>query len=220
MNLSDSRLKSFIHAQYQMEFNKTIQALQSDGIIDIQVKHLRKDGSTFYVVWRGRKYIFHDRPCLLSVIRDVSSRVLEEQSLRRTVETHNHEQATLLEISHTLASTLELQPGLILDQLGEIIEYTNGGLFTLEGSSLVSLAMRGSALLEQSPPFHIPLNDLEILPKLFNGHKPIRIDNLWSDNIQAEFLRTLFGGEAAVLLEGMIHGCGFRWRYGAASSEE
>ncbi len=71
-----------------------------------------------------------DRPCLLSVIRDVTSRILEEQSLRRTVETHNHEQATLLEISHTLASTLELQPGLILDQLREIIEYTNGGLFS------------------------------------------------------------------------------------------
>ncbi len=64
--------------------------------------------------------------------------------------------------------------------------------------------MRGSTLLEQSPPLHIPLDDPEIYPELYNGHKPIRIDNLWSDNIQAEFLRTLFGGEAALLLEGMI----------------
>ncbi|MBK7450659.1 MAG: hypothetical protein IPJ47_15065 [Anaerolineales bacterium] len=48
------------------------------------------------------------------------------------METRLHEQATLLEISHTLASTLELQPGLILDQLREIIEYDHAGLFSLE----------------------------------------------------------------------------------------
>ncbi len=42
------------------------------------------------------------------------------------------EQATLLAISHTLASTLELQPGLILDQVREIIEYDRAGLFAFE----------------------------------------------------------------------------------------
>ena len=185
-----------------MEFNKTIQAFQSDGLFDIQVKHLRKDGSTFYVEWRGRHFIYQDRPCLLSVIRDVSSRIQEEQSLRQTVETHNHEQATLLEISHTLASTLELQPGLILDQLREIIEYKHGGLFALEESALVTLAMRGTALLEQSGPYHISSGNPKF-SQLFNEHKPIRIANVWSDNPQAQFLRSLFGEEAALLLEGM-----------------
>ena len=42
------------------------------------------------------------------------------------------EQVILLAISHTLASTLELQPGLILDQLHEIIEYSHAGLFSFE----------------------------------------------------------------------------------------
>ena len=59
----------------------------------------------------------------------------------------------LLEISHTLASTLEFQPGLILDQLREIIEFTHGGFFALEDSTLVALAMRGTPQLEQSLPF-------------------------------------------------------------------
>ena len=109
----------------------------------------------------------------------------------------------MLEISHTLASTLELQPGLILDQLRKIIEYTHGGLFTLEGSSLVTLAMRGTEQLEQSAPIHIHLNTPETLVALFNKHQPIRIADVWSDNPQAQFLRSILDDGAQVLLEGM-----------------
>jgi hypothetical protein len=56
------------------------------------------------------------------VIRDVSQRVQTEKFLGERIESQLREQATLLAISHTLASTLEFQPGLILDQLREIIE--------------------------------------------------------------------------------------------------
>ncbi len=123
--------------------------------------------------------------------------------LQQRVETRTHEQAKLLEISHTLASTLEFQPGLILDQLREIIEYTHGGLFALEDSTLVTLAMRGTPQLEQSSPFRIHLHGPETLAALFNGHRPIRIADVWSDNPQAQFLRSLLDDGAAVLLEGM-----------------
>ena len=125
------------------------------------------------------------------------------KSLSRQIETRIREQATLLAISHTLASTLEFQPGLILDQLREIIEYTHGGLFALEDSTLVTLAMRGTPQLEQSSPFRIHLQGPETLTALFNGHQPIRIADIWSDNPQAQFLRSLLDDGAAALLEGM-----------------
>jgi signal transduction histidine kinase len=140
---------------------------------------------------------------MLNIIRDVSKRTLIEQQLSRRIETRTHEQATLLEISHTLASTLELQPGLILDQLRNIVDYTHGGLFTLEGSSLITLAMRGTGQLEQSQPIRIDLNTPETLVTLFNRHQPIRIADVWSDNSPAEFLRLLLDDGAGVLLEGM-----------------
>jgi signal transduction histidine kinase len=114
-----------------------------------------------------------------------------------------HEQAILLGISRTLASTLEFQPVLILDQLHEIIEYTNGGLFALEGSSLVTLAMRGTENLDQSSPIHIHLNTSENIGALLNKHIPICIADVWSDDPQAQFLRSVLVYEAAVLLEGM-----------------
>ena len=113
------------------------------------------------------------------------------------------EQAMLLTISHTLASTLELQPGLILEQLREIVEYSHGGLFAVEGSSMVSLAMRGTPLLEQFAPTHMHLNTPDTLAVLFNKHLPIRIADVWSEDPQAQFLRSLLDDGSFVLLEGM-----------------
>jgi signal transduction histidine kinase len=63
--------------------------------------------------------------------------------------------------------------------------------------------MRGTPQLEQSLPFHIRLQDAEALTALFNGHRPIRIADVWSDNPQAQFLRSLLDDGAAVLLKGM-----------------
>ena len=197
------QLTAFIHPDSQHVFSQYIGAFQSDGVFDRRILHLCRDGSTFYAEWRGTAFTYQGRTCLLGIVRDVSKRIQEEQNLHQRAETRTHEQATLLQISHTLASTLEFQPGLILDQLGEIIKYTHGGLFALEDSTLVTLAMRGTPQLEQSSPFRIHLQGPETLAALFNGHRPIRIADVWSDNPQAQFLRSLLDDGAAVLLEGM-----------------
>jgi two-component system nitrate/nitrite sensor histidine kinase NarX len=92
---------------------------------------------------------------------------------------------------------------LILDQLREIIEYTHGGLFALVDSTLVTLAMRGTTQLQQASSIRIRLQGPETLAALFNGHRPIRIADVWSVNPNAQFLRALLTDGAAVLLEGM-----------------
>ena len=197
------KLTAFIHPDSQHVFNEYIRAFQSDGVFDTWTLHVCRDGSTFYAEWRGTAFTYQGQPCLLAIVRDVSKRIQTEQNLHQHAETRTHEQATLLEISHTLASTLEFQPGLILDQLREIIEYTHGGLFALEDSTLFTLAMRGTPQLEQSSPFRIHLRGPETLAALFNGHQPIRIGDVWSDDPQAQFLRSLLDDGAAALLEGM-----------------
>jgi len=197
------QLTVFIHPESQHAFSEQIRDFHSDDVFDIRAQHICRDDSTFYAEWRGAAFTYLGRPCLLGIVRDVSKRIQVEQKLLQRAETRTHEQATLLEISHTLASTLEFQPGLILNQLREIIEYTHGGLFALEGSTLITLTMRGTPQLEQSPPLRIRLQDPETLTVLFNGHRPIRIADAWSDNPQAQFLRSLLDDGAAVLLEGM-----------------
>ena len=196
-------LTAFIHPDSQNLFKNYFRILQSDGVFDTRPMHMRRDGSTFYAEWRGTAFTYQGRPCMIAIVRDISKQIQTEHLLQQRVETRNHEQAKLLEISHTLASTLAFQPDLILDQLREIIEYTRGGLFAMDGTSLVTLAIRGTPQLEQPSPVRIHLHGQETLDALFNGHRPICIADIWSDDPQAQFLRSLLVDEAVVLLEGM-----------------
>ena len=193
----------FMLAENYVVFREHVRTAEPGRILESLITHLRRDGSPFQAEVRRSVINYRGRPCLLSVIRDVSQRIQTEKILSAQIEARVREQATLLNISHTLASTLEFQPGLILDQLREIIEYTHGGLFVLQDSTLVTLSMRGTPQLEGASPFRIHLQVPETLVALFNGHKPIRIADVWGENRQAQFLRALLDGGAAVLLEGM-----------------
>lgn len=194
---------TYLHPDSLHRFSQAAQAAQSSGVFEALMVYLRRDKSTFYVEMRGTAFTYQDRPGLLCVVRNVSERVQAERLLQQQVETRTREQLTLLEISHTLASTLELQPGLILDQLRGIIEYTHAGLFGLDDSTLIALAVRGPQQLEQAVPFRIRLEGPETLAALFNGHRPIRIADVWSADPAAQFLRALLADPAAELLEGV-----------------
>ncbi len=196
-------LTGFVHPDSQHAFVEYIRAFQTDGVFDTRILHIRKDGSRFSAEWRGTAFTYQGRMCLLGIVRDISERAQAEQNLQRRIDIRAREQNTLLSISQTLASTLELQPDLILDQLREIVGYSHGGLFALEDSTLVTLAMRGTPKLEQSSPFRIHLQGPETLARLFNGHHSIRISDIWSEDSQAQFLRSLLDDGAAALLEGM-----------------
>jgi PAS domain S-box-containing protein len=198
-----SPLIKLIAPDSQFVFSEFVRAFQAGGAFDTRILHMRRDGTTFHAEWRVTLFDYQNHACLLGGFRDISKQIQAEQSLDQRVETRAHEQATLLNISHTLASTLELQPGLILDQLREIIEYDHAGLFSLNKTTFITLAMRGTPPLEQSEPIHIQLNDPKTLKELFNDHRPIRITDVWGDEPQARSLRSLLDDGAAVLLEGM-----------------
>jgi PAS domain S-box-containing protein len=184
-------------------FKEYLQTNQTVSVLDPLFIHLRKDDTPIHVEVHSSLINYRNRPCLLNIIRDVNKRIQKEKALNIQIDARMHEQSTLLAISHTLASTLELQPNLILDQLREIIEYSHGGLFVLQESTLVTLAIYGTGKLEKSPPIHIPLNTPDNLITLLNKHRPTRISNIWSSDEQAQFLRSLLSDGAAVLLEGM-----------------
>ncbi len=137
--------KIFIHPDSQHVFSKFLRNFQSDVAFDTHVLAVRQDGTQFHAVWRATAFKFQGRPCLLGVVRDISQQIQAEKHLHQRIEVRAHEQSTLLDISHTLASTLELQPGLILDQLRGIIEYTHAGLFGVTNSTLTALAVRVSS---------------------------------------------------------------------------
>jgi PAS domain S-box-containing protein len=196
-------LTAYIHPDSQHLFNQSANDAQPGDIFDIPAVHLRKDGSSFYVDVRRTAIPFQARPCLLSIVRDVSERINAERLLHQRVELQTREQATLLEISQTLASALELKPGLILDQLRVLVEYTHAELFVFDGTAMVALAVRGSQKLEETVPFSLRLKGPETLMRLFNEHQPDRIADVWSADPSAEFLRTLLDDQVDLLLKGV-----------------
>jgi two-component system nitrate/nitrite sensor histidine kinase NarX len=194
----------YINADSQRLFNQAPDAIQSKGgLLDVPATHLHKDGSSFYVDVRRTAIPFQSRSCLLSIVRDVTERLNSERLLHERVELHTREQATLLDISQTLASALELKPGLILDQLRVLIEYTHAELFVIEGSAMVALAVRGIQKLEDTVPFRIHLNGSKTLKRLFNQHQPDCIADVWSAHPSAQFLRSLLEDQTELLLKGV-----------------
>jgi len=197
------QLQQFIHTKSLPFFADYAQVIQQGNLFEMLAQHVRRDKSLFSVEWRAEAFKHQGKDCALALLRDVSKRVEADRQLQQRMGMRAHEQTTLLEISQTLASTLKLQPDLILDKLGVLIKYTHAVLFTLEDSTLVALAVRGSDRLEKSVPFHIQLNAKDILETLFNGRRPIRIADLWSKDKSAKYLRTLLENDSAALLEGV-----------------
>jgi PAS domain S-box-containing protein len=193
----------FVHPESSHQFDKYIKTVQSEGVSIAQQIHLRQDGSPFYVEMSGADITIQGHAFILSIVRDATQRVHSEQLLHKQVEMHTREQSTLQEISQTLASALELKPGLILDQLRMIIDYTHAGLFKLQDSTLVALAVRGPQLLEQAMPFQIRLQSLETLTFLLNERRSTRIADVQSSDPPAQFLRTLLADQASIMLEGV-----------------
>ena len=196
-------LVAYIHPDSRDDFFKSTQTVQYDQVVNFLAVHLRRDGSPFYVDVHRTAFIYQTRTCQLSVVRDVSERVEAEQLLYQQEEVRLREQSILLDISHALASSLELKPDLILDQLLVIIKYTHAALFILEDSTLVTVALRGVQQLENATPFRIRLDGPEILSRLFNKHRPIRIADVTGVNKEARFLRSFLKGDASMLLVGV-----------------
>jgi PAS domain S-box-containing protein len=198
------KLQQFIHTKSVPFFADYAQVIRQGGLFEMLAQHVRNDQSLFSVEWRTVAFKYQGRDCALTLLRDVSKRITAEHQLQQRVGLRVHEQSTLLEISQTLASTLELQPQLILDQLGMLIKYSHAVLFILEDSTLVALAVRGSNRLEMAAPFQIHINGKDALETLFNGRRPIRIADLWANEASAKFLRKLLEHDSTVLLEGVL----------------
>jgi len=201
--LAGMSLQRLIHSKSLASFANYAQVIRQGGLFETLAQNVRRDDSPLSVEWRAVALKYQGRVCALALLRDVGKRVQAERQLQQRMGVRAREQSTLLEISQTLASTMELQPGLILDQLAVLIEFSHAGLFTLEDSTLVAIAVRGPERLEKAVPFRIGLDGKHALDALFDGHNPIRITDLSSNEPFARVLRTLLEKDFPALLEGV-----------------
>jgi PAS domain S-box-containing protein len=188
-------------------YNKFVAEIQVNSHSQALLRHCHKDRSISYVEVKGGKMDFGGQVCILNTLQDASHWVLAEKAFLEQAKIHDREQSTILDISQTLASSLELKPGIVLDELRIMIEYVHAVRFELEDTALVAVHARGSRSLEELLPFSLqlndPRNDPQIMSGLFNERYPTLIEDVWSDEPEANALRAILDDKLVALLGDM-----------------
>lgn len=143
---------------------------------------------------------------VLTLVADAISqgigRKRAEERLEKQVEQRTRELSLLLQVSHTVASTLERQPLLntILAQLKTVVDYNSAILFTIQDDLLVNLAyqsvlpapvMERLAQLLQRGPEHRQFSQ---------QHKAFIIDDLPMDERWTQGIQRHLGADAELIL--------------------
>ncbi len=185
----------FIHPDSLSLFDDLIGTVRGGREFRGRGVHLRRDGTPFHVELDGVGFVYSGRPHALAVVRDVTEEVKAYQWLEQRVEERTRELATLLEASSTIASTLELQPllGLILEQLGTVVEYTGASIFLRDGNELRSVAHQGPLAAEGAVKLHFSQEQAGELWAAMLHHRPVIIDDVCGDSSLAQALRRVMG---------------------------
>lgn len=118
-----------------------------------------------------------------------------QNELEQRVDVHTRELSTLLKVSYSIASTLELEPllELILDQLRTVVDYTSISILTL-AEEMTVLAYRGPAPQEEALQFHFLAKSAWIDQELFfNRHEPYIIADVQDNTSQTRAFRDKAG---------------------------
>ncbi len=117
------------------------------------------------------------------------------EHLEQRVTERTRELASLLEISATVASTLQLKPllGLILDELKRVIDYTGSSILIVEGEELVFLDHRGPVPQEQLAQLRFPLQQLGQIWQTIASRESLLIPDVREQTPMAHALRAAVG---------------------------
>jgi PAS domain S-box-containing protein len=116
------------------------------------------------------------------------------QTLEQRVEERTRELSTLLEISHNVASTLELELllGLILDELKQVIDYDGATILVIEGDRLVIRAYRGPMSQASVSEMWFPTND-PLDRQVLLERRPVIVPDTRSDTPESRAYRESVG---------------------------
>jgi PAS domain S-box-containing protein len=184
-----------LHPNYHHLIAESLQVIQSGGQVPNQLIALRKDGTTFPVEARGTAFTYLGKPHILGIARDITERVQAQQILEQRVEERTRELATLLDVSHDVASTLELKPllNLILNQIKDVVEYTAATILILDGDELVIVDYLGPIQYEETLPVRSPVRTIGVNDIVLRQGGPVIIDDVLASTPLAQDYREALG---------------------------
>ena len=177
--------RSFFHLADLQPFDTYLtQSWTSDETV-AQAMCVRQDGRLSLFEIHGRRFSYGGMPHVLSVVREVTERERAYQELEQRVAERTRQLTTLLDISKTVASTLELRPlfEVVLEQLRMILQYTGATIFIREHdeADLIILAHQGPLDPEHVSTARVSAAEAARCPTLNQG-APIVLDDLQGDS--------------------------------------
>ncbi len=182
-----------VHPEYRAAFQNYLETIRRGVPVQTRVVDVRKDGALLYVEVRGTALTYRGEPHILSVVHDVTERERAFQLLEQRVEERTRELSTLLDIAHTMTSTLELKPllRLILNQLKAVVEYSGATIFTLHDGELTILDYQGPIPQDEIVRLRFPLPQTGANAQVIRNREPVIIDDVRGDSpLAREFQRT------------------------------
>ncbi len=196
---------ALIHPTHHHLLAEYLARVREGGTFQTRAIDVRQDGTPFHVEMHGSRFTYLGKPHILGVIRDVTEQVQAYQLLERRVAERTQELATLLVVSHRVASTLELAPllGVIFDQLKVVADYTSASILALEGEELVTLDFRGPIPREQGLP-RAPLDRARDVWETLRRGQPVIVADARADTPEARAYRAALGPGRAPLMRWLV----------------
>ncbi len=191
--------RELIHPDDRDDVWEAVQdALRDQSPFEITYRLVTPQGERW--VWERGRGVYSPHGTLEALegfITDITERVAARRNLEQRVEERTHELSTLLDVSHNVASTLELEPllGLVLEQLKSVVDYDAASLMVLEESQLRLLSYRGPIPQEEALEIRFALEDAGVNRAVLERMEPVLIPDVRGDTELAAAFRETAGEE-------------------------
>ena len=165
----------------------------------LQKRYIRKDGQVFW----GRLTVSlidgqaGEEQFAVVMVEDITAQVESYRLLEERVAERTRELTTLLEVSHSVASTLEPRPllALILEKLGMVADYAGSSITVLEGEEfrILDSRMADGEHPEEILQLRFPIQPVLPLWEILNRMEPVIIDDVRSDAPHARVYQAVVG---------------------------
>jgi PAS domain S-box-containing protein len=185
--------RTFLHLDDLQPLDAYLDAIGAAGPVTTQAMCVCADGRLARFELRGTRFdSAGGRPQVLSVVRDVTEREQALRLLEQKVAERTRELTTLLDISNTVASTLELKSvlGVVLAELQNLLPCSGATILVVDGAELVVMDHRGPIPPERVARAHFPTQWAVDWAEL-RRDSPLIIDNLWDEGAAAKAFRAV-----------------------------
>ena len=186
-----------IHPADRQEVRRSIQvALEERRPFEITYRLQTPEGERW--VWERGQGVRSGEgrlEALEGFITDITERVAARRNLEQRVKERTHELSTLLDVSHTVASTLELEPllGLVIDQLKSVVDYDAASVMVLDDDGLHLLAYRGPIPQEEALKIRFDAEEAGVNRTVLERREPVLIPDVRGEGELASAFRETAG---------------------------